>query len=127
MAALLEEGEVRLTETDLTVGGERYPLAQVSSATTIREPAPANGPILMLVAGGVCLLGGTGGAGIFGLVSGAILVVVGIAWFTRKKPTFKLRLELPEGEVFAFESPEEPRTRRLADAVRAALEARPAS
>ena len=121
MAALFEEGDVTLTETDLSVGGERYALEQVSSATMVREPAPANGPILMLVAGAVCLLGGTGGAGLFGLVSGVVLIVAGIVWFTLKKPLFKLRLEVPEGEIYAFECPEEERTQRLTDAVQAAL------
>ena len=125
--ALFEEGDISLSETELSVAGERFPLAQVTAASTVRVPAPANGPILMLVAGGVCLLGGTGGAGVYGIAAGLALLVAGGVWFTRKKPVYRLQLRTEAGDVVAFECPEEERTRRLEAAVRGALGAPQAS
>ena len=119
--AIFEEGDVSLSETELSVAGERFPLADVTQAHTVRVAAPANGPILMLVAGGVCVLGGTGGAGVFGYLLGGALLVAGAVWFTQKKPVYRLQLQTEAGELVAFECPEEARTRRLEAAVRGAL------
>lgn len=106
-----------LSGAELTVGGESYPLADVSAVTTVREAAPANGPILMLVAGGACLLSASGTAGLWGVAAGVVLIAVAIVWWTRKKPIYKLRFETPAGELFPYESADPERARRLAEAV----------
>lgn len=121
----LQDDEVSVTGTRLEAAGDAHDLAGVSAATLARQPAAATGPILMIVAGLLCLLSVTGEAGWTGGAVGAGLLVGAGVWWRLKQPTFQVRLESLEGELTAYESRDEERAGRVLSAVQQALEARP--
>jgi hypothetical protein len=116
--ALLDELDVIVTASELTVGDAHYDLGKVRSARSVRVPAASTGPILMIVVGVLCLLAATGEAGTTGLVAGIGLLGAAILWWTQKKPTFVVELDTPEGTI----SPVESRDADFVDRVVAAVE-----
>jgi hypothetical protein len=120
--ALLDELDVTVTASELTVGDARYDLAIVRSAKSLRVPAAATGPILMIVVGVLCLLAATGDAGTTGLITGLGLVGAAIVWWTQKKPTFVVQLETAEGEISPVESRDSDFVTRIVDAIQRAGE-----
>ncbi len=124
-------GEVRfhaddlvLTDRELRLPGTSYPLAQIDGASTVREPAAASGPVMMIVAGLVCLLAAVGEVGFLGVALSVVLIGAAVVWWTRKRPTFQLRVRTPSEETVVFESRDEERVRQAADALAAALASR---
>jgi hypothetical protein len=122
----LEAAGVVLTETDLKVAGLRYSLADLAAVDVVREAAPANGPILMTLAGALCLLSIAGAAGLAGGLLGVSLLLGAGIWWTRKRPSFQLRLQLGDDERVPFESQDEEVVRRLAADLETRLRARSA-
>jgi hypothetical protein len=118
--ALLDELDVTVTASELTVGDARYDLTSVRSAKSLRVPAAATGPILMIVVGVLCLLAATGDAGTTGLMTGIGLVGAALVWWTQKKPTFVVQLETAEGEISPVESRDSDFVTRIVDAIQRA-------
>jgi hypothetical protein len=121
---LLQEGEVTVSETQLRVGSERYALGSIRSVHSVREPPAANGPVLMAVAGGICLLSAFGEAGLTGAAIGAGLLAAAGVWWMRKQPSFQVHLESDEGDFVPFESRNAELTQRVVSALAEALAAR---
>jgi hypothetical protein len=121
---LFQEGEVRVSETQLRVGGECYALGAVRSVHSVREPPAANGPVLMAVAGGICLLSAFGEAGLTGAAIGLGLLAGAGIWWMRKQPSFQVHLETEDGAFVPFESRDQELTSRVVSALLEALAAR---
>ena len=119
----LEAAGIALSETDLTVSGARYGLDDVQAVNVAREPAAATGPILMIVCGALALLSIMGDAGLGGGLLGVALLVGAAIWWTQKRPSFQLRLQLDDGEATPFESQDEDLVRRVAAALETRLHA----
>ena len=121
---LLQEGEVVVSETQLRVAGECYALGGIRSVQTLREPPAANGPVLMAVAGGICLLSAFGEAGLGGAAIGVGLLATAGIWWTRKQPSFQVHLEAEDGDFVPFESHDPEFASRVASALSEAIASR---
>ena len=116
----LQETDVTLVGSRLTVSGSTYELDEILSVDSFREPAAATGPTLMTVVGVLCLASGAGQAGLGGVLLGAGLLLGAAAWWTQKKPTFKLRLQTAAGEIAELQSPDEDFIHRVRTAIESA-------
>ena len=103
----LQETDVTLVGTRLTISGSTCELDEILSVDSLRVPAAATGPTLMTVVGVLCLASGAGQAGLNGILLGAALLLAAAAWWTQKKPTYKLRLQTVSGESTELQSPDE--------------------
>jgi len=114
---LVEKPEVTLTTSHLRIDGEDFELGDILSAASAREPAPAAGPTLMIMAGLLCLLAGATSAGAITALLGAVLVVAAGAWWRQKRPTYQLRLQIGSAELAPFESEDPAVTERIVAAL----------
>ncbi|MFQ5418475.1 MAG: DUF6232 family protein [Myxococcota bacterium] len=118
---LLEEPEIRLEEEELVVPGWRFKLPEIESAEIQRVATAATGPILMIAVGAICLLSVAGEGGVARAMLGIGLLIAAAAWWSQKKPFFKVCLRTARGEATAFESPDEKVAARVLATIEAAL------
>ncbi len=100
--------------------GRELDISGLERVEVVRVAPPANGPILMIVAGLVMLAAAMGELGWIGVPAGLATIAAAVGWWAWKKPTFQLQLTASEGKSVPFESA----SREEVEGLAAAIEAR---
>ncbi len=95
----LNEGGVTVTNARFIVPSQTYAMSGVTSVKSFEEQPSRTGPIVLIIVGVLCFLGG-GQA----IVIGLLFIAGGIAWWMLEKATFHVLLSSASGEAKALSS-----------------------
>jgi hypothetical protein len=123
-----EANKVTVSTARLVFGQKTMAMANITSVSTKREPAPTGGPVVIALAGGLLsLIGG----GLFAqslspktllpLAAGIGLLVLGIHATRSAKPTFWVIVSTAGAETKAFKSSDKDLVERITGAINDAM------
>ncbi|AIO35763.1 DUF6232 family protein [Burkholderia pseudomultivorans] len=118
MENAFNERGVMLTRNGLSVAGQVFPLRDIRRVDVVKIPKNRIVPSLIsLIGAGTAVAGGIG-ASSAALVAGVMLVVVGYLAWTTQDVTYRLMVEMPDGQREALSSVDAEFVERVAQVVR---------
>ncbi|KWF55990.1 DUF6232 family protein [Burkholderia cenocepacia] len=118
MENAFNERGVMLTRNGLSVAGQVFPLRDIRRVDVVKIPKNRIVPSLIsLIGAGTAVAGGIG-ASSAALVAGVMLVVVGYLAWTTQDITYRLMVEMPDGQREALSSVDAEFVERVAQVVR---------
>jgi hypothetical protein len=116
----LEDQNVLVTNTRLVKGNETFAMSGITSVMSFPEIPSKNGPIILMVFGGVIFLfsvQSSWGAAFFGV----LLVALSFWWFRSIKPIYHVRLVTASGQRDAMSNSDGAYIDKIVEAVNQAI------
>ncbi|MDS0856664.1 DUF6232 family protein [Burkholderia pseudomultivorans] len=118
MENAFNERGVMLTRNGLSVAGQVFPLRDIRRVDVVKIPKNRIVPSLISLIGACTAVAGGIGASSAALVAGVMLVVVGYLAWTTQDVTYRLMVEMPDGQREALSSVDAEFVERVAQVVR---------
>jgi len=99
-----DNGDVTVTNARFISSGQTYVMSNITSVKSLVEDPSKTGPVVFIVIGGIMALAGLGNASFGAILTGAIIVAIGILWFKGLKSKFYVALATASGETRALSS-----------------------
>ena len=116
------EGGITVTNSRIVAGDETYAMNGVTSVKMAEEKSSHKGPIIVMIIG-VAALTGSGGA-IDMIISGLVIIALGVLWWKKKKSVYYVVLRTASGESQAYNDTDKNQITSIVNAINNAIIAR---